>query len=271
MTRHEITFKRVVYEIEGMARVPVERHVEYATSDAGPLTMDVYRPPHAMADAPLPAAIIVGGYPDVGVPLTLGCTSTDMEMVISWAQLFAASGLIAIAYTKQDPARDGARLIAHLQSHASPLGIDGDRLGIWASSGNVPVALSLLMQDAPVRVACAAIAYGFTLDADGTTGMADAAETWKFANPTAGRSVADLRDDAPLLVVRAGGDQFPHLNEALDRFVAGGLSRDLPLTLINNARAPHAFDLFDPSDASRRVIRQILAFFQTELRTIPVG
>jgi hypothetical protein len=271
MARHEITLKRVVYEIEGMTSVPVERDIEYATSDAGPLTLDVYRPVHAAPGASLPAVIIVGGFPDVGVPLVLGCTAKEMEMVVSWAQLIAASGMMAIAYTKQDPARDVVRLMAYLRANASALGLDVDRVGVWASSGNVPVALSLLMTDAPGRIACAALACGFTLDAGGSTHVAEAAQTWKFANATAGKSVDDLRTDIPLLIVRAGADHFPHLNERLDRFVADALSRDLPLTLVNVAHAVHAFELSDASAASRNVIRQILAFFQTQLGTIPVG
>jgi len=96
--------------------------------------------------------------------------------------------------------------------------------------------------------------------------VADAARTWKFVNATAGKSVADLRADVPLLVVRAGGDQFAGLNHALDRFVAGALARDLPLTVVNHAGAPHAFDLFDPSEASRLVIQQILWFLRHNMR-----
>jgi dienelactone hydrolase len=270
MTRHEITFKRVVYEIDGMAAIAVRRDVEYAASDAGPLTMDLYVPPRASAAAPAPAVILVGGYPDAGVPLTLGCTSKDMEMVISWAQLLAASGLIAIAYTKQDPARDTARLVAHVRAHASALGIDANRIGLLASSGNAPVALSLVMGDAP-RLACAVFVSGFLLDGPESTAVADAAAMWKFANPTRGRTVGDVRSDVPLLIVRAGADQFAGLNAALERFVAGALERDLPLTVINHPGAPHAFDLFDPSEASRGVIREILRFFATRLGTIPVG
>jgi hypothetical protein len=44
--------------------------------------------------------------------------------------------------------------------------------------------------------------------------------------------------------------------------------RSLPLTLINHATAPHAFDLMDESETTRDVIRRILGFrvFHLHLR-----
>jgi hypothetical protein len=58
---------------------------------------------------------------------------------------------------------------------------------------------------------------------------------------------------------------MPHLNEALDRFVDDALARNLPITVVNHAAAPHAFDLFHDSDLSREIIRQWLAFLRFHL------
>ena len=87
----------------------------------------------------------------------------------------------------------------------------------------------------------------------------------KFANPVAGKSVADLRPDLPLFVARAGQDEFPHLNETLDRFLAHVLARNLPITFVNHPTAPHAFDLVDDTETSREIVRQILAFLRFQL------
>jgi hypothetical protein len=103
------------------------------------------------------------------------------------------------------------------------------------------------------------------LDSDGRTGVADAAAQFGFVNPCAGRSVEDLPDDIPLFLARAGLDRMPHLNDTLDRFIAQGLARNLPMTVVNHATGPHAFDLFDDSDTSREVVRQILAFLRFNL------
>ena len=74
-----------------------------------------------------------------------------------------------------------------------------------------------------------------------------------------------LRREVPLFLARTGGDQMPRLNETLDRFVIEALGRDLPLTLVNLLSAPHAFDLFHDTAASRATIRQILAFLRFHL------
>jgi hypothetical protein len=46
----------------------------------------------------------------------------------------------------------------------------------------------------------------------------------------------------------------------MDRFIAEGLKRGLPLTLVNHPTGPHAFDLMDDSDMSRHVVAQAIEF-----------
>ena len=95
---------------------------------------------------------------------------------------------------------------------------------------------------------------------------AESAAKWRFVNPSAGKSVNDLPQDAPLFVARSGRDEMPYLNEALDRFVGKALARNLPITIVNHAEATHAFDVFHDSDASREIIRQWLAFLRFHLQ-----
>lgn len=260
--RHEISLKRVVCHVPGMEAVRIQRDVEYRKHDAGALTMDIYGPPDARIDAPLPAVVVVAGYPDSGVERFLGCRFKEMESSISWAQLMATSGLMAITYTNREPASDLSALLRYVRENAPALGVDRHRIGLWASSGNVPLALSLLMRDAGEDLMCAALCYGFMLDLDGSTSVADAAAKFGFVNPSAGKSVADLRQDRPLFIARAGRDDMPGLNDALDRFVVHALARNLPVTLVNHHTAPHAFDLLDDNEISRAIIRQVLAFLR---------
>lgn len=103
------------------------------------------------------------------------------------------------------------------------------------------------------------------LDLEGSTAVAEAATQFRFLNPCAGKSVDDLASTAPLLVVRAGQDAMPELNESIDQFLTGALVRNLPVTLVNHPSAPHAFDVLEDSESSRRVIRQILAFLRIHL------
>jgi acetyl esterase/lipase len=187
-----------------------------------------------------------------------------MGQTVSWARLIAASGMVAILYSNRQPVDDAQSVFRHIRDHAVSLGIDGTRLGLWAASGNVPLALWLLMQKEWPAVKCAVLYNGYMLDLNGASSVADMQKNFPFANPCAGKSMDDVRSDVPLLVVRAGRDQFG-VNVSLDSFIAAALQRDLPVRMINHAGAPHAFDLFDDSEATREIIREILRFMQFHL------
>jgi dienelactone hydrolase len=266
-----ISKKVVVYRIPGMEAVKVQRDVAYRATRAGALTMDIYYPPDSKSGARIPAVLFVAGYPDVGYQKILGCKFKEMGSSISWGRLTAASGLVAITYTNREPAADLHALLEYIRQHAADLGIDENRIGVWACSGNVPLALSVLMQEGSVYLKCAVLCYGLMLDLEGSTIVAEAARTWGFANPCAGKSVADLPQNLPLFIARAGQDQMPHLNETIDRFLAAAVARNLSLTFTNHQAAPHAFDLFDDSETTREIIRQILAFMRFHLLAVPAG
>jgi hypothetical protein len=265
-TPDPISKKVVVYSIPGMDGVKVLRDVEYSAGDAGALTMDIYYPPDFKSGMLRPAVVFVAGYPDAGFERIAGCKFKELGAYISWGQLTAASGLIAITYTNREPAADLHTLLQYVRQNAASLMIDENRIGMWASSGNVPLALSVLMRE-EVReyLKCAVLCYGLTLDMDGFTHVADAARMWGFVNTCAGKSVADLPRDVPLFIARAGLDEMPHLNETLDRFLTKALACNLPITFANHPQAPHAFDLFHDSETTREIIRQILAFMRFHL------
>lgn len=253
----DIARKRVVYEIPGMQELTVRRDVPYD----GELMMDVYYPRGAgdgerrAGDdgAHLPAVILAAGFPDLGMQSRMGLGFREMGWTSSWARLIAASGMVAITYTAHEPVANAAALLVYVGDHAPSLGIDTNRLGVLASSGHGPLALSLL----PNGIRCAALLYAYTLDLEGSTAVADNARAFGYANPG-----ADAPVNVPLFLARAGADQIPRLNEALDRFIAECLRRNVDLTLVNHAAAPHAFDLMDDSDATREVIKRVLRFLK---------
>jgi acetyl esterase/lipase len=262
--RTDMTRKTVVLELPGMDAVTIQRDVPYRTTEDGAQTMDLYRPSGSSSAAPLPVVVFVSGYPDPGFERMLGCKLKDMGQYVSWARLVAASGLVAVTYANREPA-DVHALFAYLRQNAASLGIDASRIGVWAGSGNVPMALSLLMQGSGDSFRCAALCYGFMLDLGGATHVAGAAAQFGFANPCAGKSIDDLPRDLPLFLVRAGQDQMPHLNDSLDAFLAAALAHNLPVTLANHATGLHAFDLLEDSETSREMIRSILAFLRFHL------
>ena len=266
MARHEITLKKVVYHIPAADAVTVRKDIPYQATADGDLTMDVYYPPDMKSAARIPAVVLVIGYSDIGARAILGCAASEMESSVGWARLIAASGPITVTYrTGREPAADVCAALHYVRQQSASLMIDETRIGIWACSGHVPTALSLLMKDGGEPVKCAALCYGITLDLDGTTGVAEAAKTFRFVNASAGRSVGDLSTDVPMFLTRSGRDETPGLNDALDRFLNHAVRHNLPLTFVNHPDAPHAFDLMHDSETSRGIIRQILAFFRFRL------
>lgn len=260
--RHEMTTKPVLLRLPAMQEVTVRTDLPFGAEDE--MRFDLYAPPDARPERPRPVVVFVSGFPDPGMAAFLGCPLKQMQAYQDWARLVAASGLIAVTYSNRGtPAPDLAALLEHLHAHSGTLGIDAERLGLWAASGNVPTALGAVL--GTPRPRCAALCYGYLLDQGDATAVAEASGGFGFANPVHGRRVEELPDEVPLLVVRAGGDQTPGLNETLDRFVAAALAHDRPLTLINHSGAPHAFDLEDDRPATREIIGAVLAFLRARL------
>ena len=263
-TRADVAKRRVVYELPGERTVSVRRDVLYPSSAGESLTFDVYEPPGHGGQAPWPAVVLVSGYNDLGMARVMGCAAKDMEAFRSWARLIAASGMACVAFECREPAADAAALVRHLRASADALNLDAARIGLWACSGHVPTALGVLMDDP--HLACAALLYGYMLDLDGGTPVADAAAMFRFATPAAGRAVRDVPADIPLFVVRAGRDEMPGLNASLDTFVVHALRENRPVTMLNQHHGPHAFDLVDDTPASRTAVRGTLDFLATVLR-----
>jgi len=189
----------------------------------------------------------------------LGKPIKDWASYVGWARMVAASSIAAIAYTNR-VAADGTALVRHVRANAGSLGLDPARIGIWACSGHVPTALGLIARERP---ACAALLYGYTLDLDGATGVAEAAAQFHFAMPPV--SINELPREMPMLVVQAGRDALPGLAPALERFIAAVRKRELPVTVVEHAEGPHAFDLVDDSPRTHEVIEEVLAFLRRTL------
>jgi hypothetical protein len=246
-----ISKKRVVYFVPGMDAVTVRREGE----------IDIYYP--AVSDDAAAGRHLVTGFADAGAERRLGCRFKEMGSFVSWAQLTAASGMAAITYANTEPS--DIHVLHHVRTHAATLRIDATRLGVWACSGHGPNALSLLLKDYGDPPRSATLLYPYTLDVAGSTAVADAARQFGFAVPAAGNAIDDLRADVPVFMARAGQDQMPGLNRALDAFVSAVLDRNLQITIANHGRGPHGFDVFADSGRSHEIIRTVLRFLQWHL------
>jgi hypothetical protein len=257
--------KRVVFRLPNEDAVTIRRDVPFQSTESGALTMDIYYPPEFSSGARVPAVIFVSGYSDPGFQRILGCKLKEMESYISWGKLTAASNLIAITYSAVDPIVDVEALLNFVRQNAASLGIDSERIGIWACSGNAPNALSILMKQGRDHAKFAVLLYPYLLDLDGHAGTAESAKRFGFVNPCAGKSIDDLPSNMPLFIARAGRDEMPQLNETMDRFLSRAVSSNLPITFTNHPTAPHGFDISDDSKATHETIASILTFMRFHL------
>ena len=214
----EIAKKKVIYQLPAMDAVVVRRDLTYPSTSGAELPMDVYYPPPQSPIRRPPTILLPMAYPDPTARVRA------YGPVTSWARLIAASGMAAIVYGAAAPEDDVHAVMRYLRTGADALAVDGDNFGIFATSGNVTVGLSAVMHDRQVK--CAALLYGYTMDADGSTAVADMSRQAGFVDACAGHSVDDLPDNVPILFVRAGREHFPGLNDALDKVVGRALARN---------------------------------------------
>ena len=133
-------------------------------------------------------------------------------------------------------ARDIRDAFAFLRKEGASLGIDADRIAAWVCSGNVTSGLAVLMNDVDPGVRGAVVYYGTS-------------------------NVEKLRADLPVYFVRAGRDN-PRLNAGIDEMWKKAISAGAPWTMVNAPTSQHAFDAFDETDESRRIVRETLDFYR---------
>ena len=248
----------VVLRLPGAETVDVTRDRPWG--GAGRL-FDLYRP--CDAAGPLPAVVLVTGFADAGFRTIAGCAFKDTAPFSSWGRLLAASGLVAVTYSNADPAADAPAVLAYLRDNATELSIDAGRFGLWACSGHAPTALAVLCRTPRLPVRCVALCYGYTLDLEGSTEVAEAGRQFKFCVPDV--SADELPPGVPLLIARAEADATPGVNPSIDRFTRHAASRALDVEVAEHPTGPHAFDVLEDSDTSRAVIRRVVEFLRGHL------
>ncbi len=265
---------RVVLRVPGMEQVAVRRDVVYKTIGDARLAADVYSPPSAAKDKPLPAVILIHGGP---IALSMAPTPKDWGGFQSLGQLLGASGFAAVTFNHRfhgppmlvEASGDVRDLIRHVRENARAYGFDANRLALWAFSGGGPF-LSSALREAPEPVK-ALVAYYAAMDLQErppgvTPGSANdlTDETRRAFSPvyhvaTGGRPVP------PVFIARAGLDR-PGLNAGIDRFVAKALERNVAIEVMNHEAGRHGFDVLDDDDRSREILERTLQFLRRRLQ-----
>lgn len=262
----EMIRMRVVLEVPGMDAVSARRNLEYKTADGRPLQMDVCTP--AGARQPRPSVILIHGGP---IP-RLG--AKNMGVFVSYGELLAASGFTAVTFDHRflapgrlgDAAQDVTDLVAHVRANADTLGVDADRLALWAFSGGGPLLAPPLRARPPwLR---AVVAYYAVLDLQQPpSGVEDGLGPDVRRTFSAVDALGDSAIDAPPVLVARAGLDHEWLAGGIDRFVQAAVSKGAALDLLNHPDGRHGFDILDDDVRSRQIIRRTLAF----LRDLLVG
>lgn len=269
---NEIAPKRIVYSVPRMNSVKVRKNLTYKRVGGAELKMDVYSPVSVRRSGRRPAVIFIHGG---RIPPNLRTTPKDWGAYVSFGQLVAASGFVGVTFNHRfyaweslgDSQSDLMDLIAYVREHADGLGVDRDRVVLWAVSAG-GIFLSQPLRDRPPYIKCL-VGYYAELDLQNQRKSAPPSvsdETLREFSPVYHLSKANEGTKArqgipPIFIARAGLDDAD-LNAGLDRFVQVALSRNVTLDLANHPTGHHGFDVEDDNDRSREIIKRTIEFIK---------
>jgi tetratricopeptide (TPR) repeat protein len=236
----DVTNYGIVYNVPEMAGVRVQKDIQYTNTKNGPQRFDLYLPPDARPEDRIPVIVFINGVGDAGERKV-----KDWAIYTSWARLVAAKGYAGINFeTDRMAIIDSiSALFDYLEKNGGRLGLDTERIGVFACSANVSSAFPYLMGSAKRGIKAAALYYG-----------AGNAQT--------------LRKDLPVFHVLAGRDG-QNILQFQRQMVAKAREQQLPWTMVEAPTLPHAFDALDKSEESLRVIKMTLTFWDSHLKPLP--
>jgi acetyl esterase/lipase len=253
---------QVRYELPGTDSVLVERDITYKEVDGRAMLLDVYRPPQTSGR--LPAVLMVHG----SGPQFLVDEAKDWGTFTGFGRIIAASGMVGVAFnhrgsanfsTLQDEASDIEDAVSYVREHADELGVDPDRICLWAFSAG-GAYLGRPLRDRPDYLRCV-VAYYAVMDLTTIPDLVSdklTPEQLREHSP-----VSHLAQDEPplppILVAKAGRDR-EDINGTIDAFVREAARRDLPVELLVHEEGRHGFDVMDDDQRTRAIIERTLAF-----------
>ena len=158
----------------------------------------------------------------------------------------ATQGFIAILHhsNRENRFERLGQVLDYCHENGVEMGVDGQKIGVWACSGNVTAAFPQIMNEQRSYLRAAALYYGMP------------------------NSIQHIKQDLPLQIVRAGLDSYS-LNRKIDEFLQRALKVDLPLDFVNYLEGYHGFDILNDTPRSRQIMQQTVAFFNLHLSEEP--
>ncbi len=257
----------VVFELPEMDNVIIKKDIPYHNVSGTPLKMDIYYPPKFDFQRKIPAIIIVLGYTDMAGQKLLGSQFKNYITFVSWCKIISASGMAAIVYETVNPKKDILSLANYLKSNEDKLGIDNDRIGAFTLSAHTPTAINEVLTGLDNIFQCAAVYYGFFLTKDFKylPQIDSISKNMGFMTPRLPDPIT-WKKDIPVMIIRAGKDNVPYINQSLENFYGKAINQNLPITLINYPDASHGFDVLDDNEITRQIINNTIEFWKFYLK-----
>lgn len=232
----------VVYDTPATRNVKLTSEVTYFKDDRSDLKIDIYTPPEARAGEKRPAVVFLNAIGDQPTNKV-----KNWAIYSSWPRLVAAHGMIGISMDA-----DGSRIQDSLKAvfdfiarEGAKHGIDPDRIGVYAASANTTQANVYLMgPSASPGIKAAALYYG-------------------------GAPQGTIRKDLPVLFILAEGDMGGGFGQQGVSVWQRAVEARAPWTMVFASRQPHAFDAFEDSEESRRLVKQTIDFWKVNLEPMP--
>lgn len=265
----EVAPQRIVYRVPGMERIKPRKDLIYKRVAGEELKADVYAPPGRARAARVPAIVLIHGG---RVPRNLLTKPKEWGAFVSFAQLLAASGFVGVTFNHRfyqweslsDSQSDVLDLIEYVRRNAESLGVDKDRIVLWAFSAG-GIFLSQPLRDSPPYVRCL-VAYYAELDLQNQRQSAPAQvtdETLREFSPVYQLSRRD-KGIPPIFVARAGRDD-PKANAGVDRFIREALGKNVTIDVSNHAEGQHGFDVLDDNARTREIIKRTIQFISAQV------
>lgn len=255
-----ISGQEILYEHPNAEAAEVQSEVV----EGSDLAVDLYYPAD-LGDGPIPAVILVIGYPDDALPVG---PLKDTGYYRSWGRLLAAEGMVGVVYSTDQPAVDLYMVMEFLQDEARRLQIDTERVALWSASANAALALKYARSPGTIEPS-ALVAYSGLLptpDRYQAAALDSMSTQFGFALPPYVAS-EKYPSTLPMYLVRAGLDRFPEVLRSIDHFVQYALEANLSLTVRNYPSGHHSFDFEDDTEETRSIIAETLAFLRRHLRS----
>ncbi|SKC81966.1 alpha/beta hydrolase [Maledivibacter halophilus] len=266
----EILKKRIVYEVNNMKSVDVNRNIVYKNTNDMKLKMDIYMPLEFDNNLKYPAVILVHG----DGPAEILENIKDSGQYVSLGQLIAASGLIAVTFNHRSSYRltrmrdvgdDIEDAIEYVKENAERLNINKDMVGLWALSAGVPYGVSVVLKNRQLNIKCLVSYYGY-LDLQHRKEEFSEDITYeklKEFSPLA--YLINVKNEFPSLFIARAGLDHPVINRSIDNFIYKLLELNIDFDLYNHSNGEHGFDIYNDSIRTCEIIKLTIEFLRKHL------